>query len=287
VAEKWVPAFAGTAENFAHIRLFGFLTVGKRPVMPAAVSLIPLSGVPLIEPGDDLGHIAAAALRANGLSLEDDDVLVVAQKIVSKAEGRIVDLAQVSPSAEALVLAAETGKDPRLVEIILSEAKRVVRRRPGLIIVEHRLGFVMANAGVDHSNVAMPGGSERVLLLPRDPDGSARALRQALMADFGKRVAVVVNDSFGRPWRCGVAGVALGAAGLPALIDRRGHPDLFGRPLLVTEIGFADEIAAAASLVMGQADEGLPIVLVRGLAWSAPEVPAAALVRPAERDLFR
>jgi coenzyme F420-0:L-glutamate ligase/coenzyme F420-1:gamma-L-glutamate ligase len=255
--------------------------------MPAAVSLIPLTGVPLVEPGDDLGSITAAALRANGLSLAEGDVLVVAQKIVSKAEGRSVALASVSPSARAVALAAEAGKDPRLVEIILSEAKRVVRQRPGLIIVEHRLGFVMANAGIDHSNVAMPEGDERVLLLPQDPDSSAQALRRALTAEFGKRVAVVINDSFGRPWRRGVVGVALGAAGLPALIDRRGHPDLFGRPLLVTDIGFADEIAAAASLVMGQADEGLPIVLVRGLDWSAPEAPAAALVRPAEHDLFR
>ncbi len=253
----------------------------------ASVSLIPLAGVPLVAPGDDLAAVTAAALRANGLSLEEHDVLVVAQKIVSKAEDRIVDLATVSPSARAVALAAETGKDARFVEVILSESRRVVRRRPGLIIIEHRLGFVMANAGIDHSNVPMPDGGERVLLLPRDPDGSARALRQALIAEFGKRIAVVINDSFGRPWRRGVAGVALGAAGLPALIDRRGHPDLFGRPLLVTEIGFADEIAAAASLVMGQADEGLPIVLVRGLDWSAPEAPAAALVRPAEHDLFR
>ena len=255
--------------------------------MPAAVSLIPLAGVPLVQPGDDLSAVTAAALRANGLSLADGDVVVVVQKIVSKAEGRSVALASVSPSARAVALAAATGKDPRLVELILSEAKRVVRQRPGLIIVEHRLGFVMANAGIDHSNVPMPEGGERVLLLPQDPDGSAQALRDSLIAQSGRRIAVIINDSFGRPWRCGVAGVALGAAGLPALIDRRGHPDLFGRPLLVTEIGFADEIAAAASLVMGQADEGLPIVLVRGLQWSAPERPAAALGRPAERDLFR
>ncbi|HJU20388.1 MAG TPA: coenzyme F420-0:L-glutamate ligase, partial [Stellaceae bacterium] len=177
--------------------------------MPAAVNLIPLRGVPLVAPGDDLGAITAAALRANGLSLEDGDVVVMAQKIVSKAEGRLVDLADVTPSESALALAAETGKDPRLVEIVLSEAKRVVRRRPGLIIVEHRLGFVMANAGVDHSNVEMPGGGERVLLLPRDPDGSARRLQQDLAGAFGKRIAVVINDSFGRAWRHGVVGVAL------------------------------------------------------------------------------
>lgn len=254
---------------------------------PGPVSLHALAGVPLVEAGDDLAQLAAAALRANGLALGDGDVLVVAQKIVSKAEGRAVDLADIEPSRRAAALGAEIGKDPRLVEVILAESRRVVRRRPGLLIVEHRLGFVMANAGVDHSNLAMGAPGERVLLLPEDPDGSARALRDALQAAFGVRIGVVINDSFGRPWRKGVCGVALGAAGLPALIDRRGEPDLFGRPLLVTEIGFADEIAAAASLVMGQAGEGLPIVLLRGLSWSAPEQPAAALVRPAEHDLFR
>ena len=160
-----------------------------------------------------------------------------------------------------------------------------MRHRPGLIIVEHRLGFVMANAGVDHSNVAAE--EDRLLLLPRDPDASAQLLRDGLERRLGKRLAVIINDSFGRPWRKGVSGVAIGAAGLPALIDKRGDPDLFGRPLLVTEIGFADEIAAAASLVMGQADEAVPMVLVQGLLWSAPEAPAAALVRPAEHDLFR
>ena len=171
--------------------------------------------------------------------------------------------------------------------MVLSEAKRVVRYRPGLLIVEHRLGFVMANAGIDHSNIAAEDGVERVLLLPVDPDGSAHALRQHLMDAFGMGIGVIISDSFGRAWRKGTVGVALGAAGLPALIDLRGHPDLFGRELMVTETGFADEIAAAAGLLMGQADEAVPIVLVRGLAWSAPDQPAAALVRPAEHDLFR
>jgi coenzyme F420-0:L-glutamate ligase/coenzyme F420-1:gamma-L-glutamate ligase len=251
------------------------------------VTLTGLKGIPLVQPGDDLGALAAAALAGNGIAARDGDVLVVAQKIVSKAEGRIVDLATVAPSPYARDLAAELDKDPRLIEIILSESKRVVRKRPGLLIVEHRLGFVMANAGVDHSNVAAESADELVLLLPVDPDASARALHEALARRLGKRLAVVVNDSFGRPWRRGVCGVALGAAGLPAVIDKRGHPDLFGRALLVTEIGFADEIAAAASLVMGQADEAIPMVLVRGLEWSAPEADAAALVRPAEHDLFR
>jgi len=156
-----------------------------------------------------------------------------------------------------------------------------------LLIVEHRLGFVMANAGIDHSNVPVEDGGERVLLLPEDPDRSARLLREHLARVFGTEIGVIISDSFGRAWRKGTVGVALGAAGLPALIDLRGHPDLFGRELLVTETGFADEIAAAAGLLMGQADEAVPMVLVRGLSWSAPEVPAAALIRPAEHDLFR
>jgi len=255
--------------------------------MTQKVTLSALSGIKLIEPGDDLGAITVAALRANGLVPEEGDVLVMAQKIVSKAEGRYVDIASVLASERAISLAAEVDKDPRFVEVVLSEANRVVRCRPGLLIVEHRLGFVMANAGIDHSNVAAEDGVERVLLLPVDPDGSARALRQYLSNALGVSIGVIISDSFGRAWRKGTVGVALGAAGLPALIDLRGHPDLFGRELLVTETGFADEIATAAGLLMGQADEAVPIVLVHGLAWSAPDQPAAALVRPAEHDLFR
>jgi coenzyme F420-0:L-glutamate ligase / coenzyme F420-1:gamma-L-glutamate ligase len=255
--------------------------------MPARqLTLIPLSGIKMVEPGDDLGAITVEAFAANGLVPEKGDVLVVAQKVVSKAEGRYVDVAAVEPSARAIELARQVDKDPRFVEVVLSEAKRVVRHRPGLLIVEHKLGFVMANAGIDHSNVPTEGG-ERVLLLPEDPDGSARSLRERLAQVFERKIGVIISDSFGRAWRKGTVGVALGAAGLPALIDLRGHPDLFGRELLVTETGFADEIAAAAGLLMGQADEAMPMVLVRGLSWSAPEVPAAALVRPAEHDLFR
>jgi coenzyme F420-0:L-glutamate ligase/coenzyme F420-1:gamma-L-glutamate ligase len=255
--------------------------------MPREVTLTPLSGIKMVEPGDDLGAIIVAALQDNGLVPEDGDVLVVAQKIVSKAERRYVDVATVRPSERAIALAAEVDKDPRFVEVVLSEATRVVRHRPGLLIVEHRLGFVMANAGIDHSNVAAQDGGERVLLLPVDPDGSAHTLRQRLMDVFGVGIGIIISDSFGRPWRKGTVGVAIGAAGLPAYVDLRGRPDLFGRVLLVTEIGFADEIAAAAGLLMGQADEAVPIVLVRGLAWSAPDLPAAALVRPVEHDLFR
>src|SRR6267378_6886495 len=255
--------------------------------MPAQLTITGLSGVPMVQPGDDLAALTLAAFAATALSPQDGDVLVVAQKIVSKSEGRIVDVATVEPSERAIALAAETGKDPRFVEIVLSESRRIVRHRPNLIVVEHRLGFVMANAGIDHSNVAPDDGTERVLLLPLDPDGSALALQQQLAARTGKRIAVIISDSFGRPWRRGTVGIALGAAGLPALIDMRGQPDLFGRELLVTETGFADEIAAAAGLLMGQADEAVPMVLVRGLSWSAPEVPAAALIRPTEHDLFR
>jgi len=255
--------------------------------MPAQLTITGLIGVPMVQPGDDLAALTIAAFTATALSPEDGDVLVVAQKIVSKSEGRIVDVATVTASERAIALAAETGKDPRFVEIVLAESRRIVRHRPNLIVAEHRLGFVMANAGIDHSNVAPDDGTERVLLLPLDPDASALALQQQLAARTGKRIAVIISDSFGRPFRRGTVGIALGAAGLPALIDWRGHPDLFGRTLEVTETGFADEIAAAASLVMGQADEAMPIALVRGLSWSAPEVPAAELVRPPEHDLFR
>jgi coenzyme F420-0:L-glutamate ligase / coenzyme F420-1:gamma-L-glutamate ligase len=255
--------------------------------MPSHVTLTALRDIKLVEPGDDLGAIAVAAFASNGIVPEAGDALVVAQKIVSKAEGRYVDVTTVQPSDKAVALAVEVDKDPRFVEVVLSESKRVVRHRPGLLIVEHRLGFVMANAGIDHSNLPMQAGGERVLLLPKDPDCSALALRTKLVGVFATDIAVIISDSFGRAWRKGTVGVALGAAGLPALIDMRGQPDLFGRELLVTETGFADEIAAAAGLLMGQADEAVPMVLVRGLGWSAPEVPAAALIRPAEHDLFR
>jgi len=246
-----------------------------------------LAGVPMVREGDDLAALTLTAYRETGLAPADADVLVVAQKIVSKAEGRLVDVSSVAPSPEAVALAAEVEKDPRLVEVVLSESRRIVRHRPNLLIAEHKRGWVMANAGIDHSNVGPDDGVERVLLLPVDPDASAARLRDALMYATGKRVAVIVSDSFGRPFRRGTVGIALGAAGLPAVIDWRGHPDLFGRKLEVTETGFADEIAAAASLVQGQADEATPIVLVRGLSWAAPDAPAADLVRPPEHDLFR
>jgi coenzyme F420-0:L-glutamate ligase / coenzyme F420-1:gamma-L-glutamate ligase len=251
-----------------------------------SLEIVPLQGLPLIRAGDDLVELVASALELNSVTPRAGDVLVIAQKIVSKAEGRLVDLATVKPSAEALTLAADVDKDPRLVEVILSESVRVVRARRRVLIVEHRLGFIMANAGVDQSNVG-PAGPTHVLLLPDNPDLSAETLRRGLAALTGIDIAVVINDSFGRPWRQGTVGVAIGVAGLPALIDLRGQSDLFGRKLEVSIIGFADEVAAAASLLMGQADEALPAVLVRGLRWSAPESAAASIVRPPTEDLFR
>jgi coenzyme F420-0:L-glutamate ligase / coenzyme F420-1:gamma-L-glutamate ligase len=253
--------------------------------MTSRLELFALPGLPMVRAGDDLPALIMDGLDRTGQALRDRDVVVIAQKIVSKAEGRVVDLADVIPSAEAVTLAAEVGKDPRVVEVVLSESTKVVRSRPNLMIMQHRLGFVMANAGIDQSNVAEADGHQRVLLLPRDPDGSAEAIRSRLArhADVG----VVISDSFGRPWRRGTAGVAIGSAGIPSLIDLRGQPDLFGRTLEVSIIGFADEIAAAASLLQGQAAEAQPVVIVRGLTWQAPSVPVADVIRPPEEDLFQ
>ena len=252
-----------------------------------AISLIGVPGVPAIRPGDDLAQILGDALESAALRPRRGDVLVVTHKIVSKAEGRYVTLARVTPSPRARELAAATGKDPALVEVILSESREVLRFRPGLIIAEHRLGMVLANAGIDQSNVPQDGAEARVLLLPTDPDASSAGLRAALEERFRASLAVVVSDSVGRAWRNGVVGLALGAAGLPALLDLRGRRDLEGRPLRVTQVGLADEIASAAQLLMGEADEARPAVLVRGLAWRGTPAPAAALIRRREEDLFR
>ncbi len=249
------------------------------------VELIGLPGIPLIQTGDDLPAIIAGALRDSGLALQDGDVVVITSKIVSKAEGRWANLATIEPDAEAERVAAACGKDPREVALILSEAQGVSRMRDGVLIVRHRLGFVCANAGIDHSNTR-PDGDWR-LLLPEDPDASARKLRAQLAELSGAQVAVVISDSQGRPFRMGTVGAAIGAAGLPALWDLRGRPDLFGTALRVTEVGFADELAAAAGLVLGQAAEGIPVVLIRGLSYPPDEEARAAdLVRPPDLDLY-
>lgn len=227
-----------------------------------------------------------AALDQVGLVPQDGDVFAVAQKIVSKAEGRLVDLADVTPSPRAVELAAQVGKDPRLIELILSESEEVSRLRPGVIITRHRLGFTSANAGIDRSNVG-PDGEERVLLLPLDPDASARRIRETILTERGADVGVVITDSHGRPFRLGTVGVAIGVAGLPALWDRRGEPDRYGYRLQHTDVGVADEIAAAAGLLMGQAAEGQPAVLIRGLSLPPIDGRATDLVRPKALDLYR
>lgn len=251
------------------------------------LEVIGLANFPSVAPGDDLARLITAALERHHVRLQPQDVVAVAQKIVSKAEDRYVDLDSVAPSEEARALAVKTGKDARLVEVILGESRRVVRAAPNVLIVEHRLGCVMANAGVDQSNLPQLAGRQRVLLLPEDPDASAQRLKAALAARHGVEIAVLVTDSFGRPWRQGSTGVAIGAAGLPAVVDLRGRPDFFGRTLAVTTVGFADQIAAAAALVMGEADEGIPAVLVRGLRWQQPPMPARSALRPGEEDLFK
>lgn len=256
--------------------------------MPAPrLTLTAIPDLPLVAPGDDLAAILIDGLARAGIAPAARDVLVVAQKVVSKAENRYRDLGAVTPSDRARDLARAVDKDPRLVEVILSESEAVVAHKPGVLVVAHRLGFVLANAGIDRSNVGSEPGAERVLLLPEDPDASAAALKARLDAHFETEIAVIVSDSLGRAWRNGVTGIALGAAGLPALRDMIGRKDLFGRTLDVTQTGFADDIAAAASLLMGQADEGLPAVLLRGLAWREPASAARALLRPKDEDLFR
>jgi coenzyme F420-0:L-glutamate ligase/coenzyme F420-1:gamma-L-glutamate ligase len=255
--------------------------------MPPQLTLMSLPGLPLIQPGDDLAQLIIEALRSAQLSLVEGDVLVVTSKIVSKAEGRRLDLGTITPSAQAQEIAEKTGKDPRLVEVVLSESTAISRMRMGVLIVRHRLGFTSANAGIDHSNVGADG-EEWVLLLPQNPDESAAKLRAALMHTFGlSTLGIVISDTHGRPFRFGNVGVAVGVAGLPALLDLRGQRDLFGRVLQYTEIALADEIAAAADLLSGQGSEGLPVTIVRGLKFPPIEGHASDLVRPPEMDLYR
>lgn len=251
------------------------------------VSFTALPGLPEISAGDDLAAIISRSLSAAGLGPAAFDVIVVAQKVVSKAEGRTVDLRGVTPSVAAIELSRQTGKDARLVEVVLSESQEVMRAVPNVLIVRHRLGFVMANAGIDRSNVPDAGQQDTVLLLPEDPDGSAVRLRQKLMEYWQVPMGVIISDSFGRAWRNGVVNIALGVAGLPSIVDRRGERDRQGRVLEMTEVALADAVAAGAALVMGEAAEGTPVVVARGLTWSAPERSAASLVRPTQQDLFR
>jgi len=252
------------------------------------LSFLPIVGLPEVHPGDDLVELLDQALPATpGASLRDGDVLVVAQKVVSKSENRYVDLASVEPRAAALELATKCLKDPRLVELVLRESTEVLRVAPNVLIVRHRLGFVVANAAIDQSN--LPDDGERALLLPVDPDASADDLRARLQRRHGVKLAVLISDSFGRAWRMGVCGVCVGCSGLDPLIDMRGMLDRNGRPLQVTQIAVADQLCATATLVCGEAAEGQPIVIVRGVAPACLQASrgAHALVRPLEQDLFR
>ncbi len=258
--------------------------------------LIGLSGVPLVREGDDLCEIVNNALAHSGEALRNGDILVIAQKVVSKARGRYVDLNTIEPSVQAVDLSKTVEKDPRLIELILRESTEVLRARRDVIVVVHRLGFVMANAGIDFSNVDnstdvnstdvdSDTAEHRALLLPLHPDAECEQLRRDVSRLSGADIGVVMNDSHGRAWRNGTVGVAIGASGVETLADMRGKPDLFGRAFRITQVGVADEIAAAASLLMGQSNEGVPLVLMRGLHTGTGK--AADLIRPKEIDLFR
>lgn len=260
------------------------------PGCAARLEILALSGLPIVAKGDDLAALTLAALTRDGLTLADGDVIVVTSKIVSRAEGRFVDLATVTPSEEARALGAEVSKDARVVELILRESTTVSRRTRGAIIVRHRLGFVCANAGVDASNAApagaAPGSGPWALLLPTSPDAAAETLRATLSERTGARIGVVISDSFGRPFRLGTVGAAIGLAGLPGLWDQRGGKDLFGRKLEMTITALADQVAAAADLVAGQAAEGRPVVLVRGLSFPVGTHSVSELLRPAGEDVY-
>lgn len=248
----------------------------------AGIRILGLSGLPEIQPGDDLGALIVQAVSAPPVGIQERDIFVVAQKIVSKAEGRMVKLDSVEPSPQAQEWAAAQGKDARVLEVILRETRRIVRRERGILIVETRQGFICANAGVDASNV--PEGT--VTLLPEDPDRSARRLQAGLENAFGVRLAVIISDTFGRPWREGLVNVALGVAGLRPLLDYRGQKDVYGRPLKVTVVAVADELAAAAELAMGKTSR-VPIAIIRGYAYEPAAGSGRNLLRPAEQDLFR
>jgi len=267
-----------------------------------SIKLTAVSNIPHIQPNDNLGAIIASALRKGGMELQNGDILAIAQKIISKAEGRLFRLGDVVVSERAREVAVEVDKEPAIVELILSESDEISRKRPGVLVVRHKLGFTSANAGIDRSNVsqnsdaqnsdaqnsdAQNDDDETVLLLPIAPDASAARLRVAMKAEFGADVGVVITDSHGRPFRLGTIGVAIGVAGIPALWDRVGESDLYGYELQHTTVGVADEIAAAAGLLMGQAAEGLPVVLIRGLELPAEDGLASDLVRPKEMDLYR
>jgi coenzyme F420-0:L-glutamate ligase/coenzyme F420-1:gamma-L-glutamate ligase len=249
------------------------------------LSLFAVPGVPEVEPGADLARVLIDSIDGASLRILDGDIVAIAQKIVSKAEGRLVDLDDIEPSAQARSLAYAGGKDPRLAELILRESNRVVRDTPTVIIVEHRSGIVLANAGIDRSNVA--GDDDTALLLPEDADASAAALKRHLDSHYGVSIGVLITDSVGRPWRVGTTGIAIGCAGIEAMNDMRGELDMFGRVLQVAEVATADCVAGAAGLVMGEGAEGVPVVIVRGMNAGTSKQTAQNILRPADEDLFK
>lgn len=255
--------------------------------MPLVLSA--LIGLPVIKSGDSIPDEILKSLLNTGISIQNDDILVIAQKIVSKSEGRFINLSKVEPSKKAKALAQKTGKDPRFIELVLRESKTVLRKRVGTIIVEHKLGFVCANAGIDHSNVQNLGGNAEdwVLLLPKNPDDSAQQIRSEIEQRTGTRIGVLIIDSHGRAWRNGTVGISIGISGVPALVDLRGKQDLFGYQLRITQVAAADELSAAASLLMGQAAEATPVIHVRGFPFELRESKTGELIRPKEMDLFR
>jgi coenzyme F420-0:L-glutamate ligase/coenzyme F420-1:gamma-L-glutamate ligase len=256
-----------------------------KPRANTTISFSAVSGIPEITPGDNLVEITIKAFEESGFQPEDKDVFVFSQKIVSKSENRYIDLVGVSPSREAVELANETGKDPRFVEVVLQQSRNVLKYREDLLITVHHNGYVMANAGVDRSNLGQ-GGDEIVLLLPEDSDAFCMNFKRYLDDYYGICSGVLICDSVGRAWRTGTVGIALGCAGIPATVDLRGFPDSSGRILKVSEVGFADQVAAAASLVMGEADEGQPLVIVRGLNWNESSQTGQDIIRAPEDDLF-
>jgi coenzyme F420-0:L-glutamate ligase/coenzyme F420-1:gamma-L-glutamate ligase len=257
-------------------------SLDKTRSVSAGLRLFRIPGIPEIRRGENLAKCISDSAHRAGIVLEHGDILVIAQKIVSKAEGSFVRLETVTPSPQALAIAARQKKDPRVIEVVLQESRRIVRS-DHVLIAETRHGFVCANAGVDHSNVP---GDEVVTLLPRSPDLSAKKLAAALRKRTGKHLAVIISDTFGRPWRLGLTNVAIGASGLPVLLDLRGTKDRHGKPLTATILAVADELAAAAGLLMGKS-EGMPVVLIHGYRYKPASEPAASLIRPAAEDLFR
>jgi len=255
-------------------------------VAETELSLYAIASVPMVQPGDDLGTVVLTALANEGVALVDGDVLVLAQKIVSKAEHRQFKLADITPSSEAELLAQEVDKDPRLVQLILDESTEVLRKKPGVLIVRHKLGLVGANAGIDQSNIDH-GDAEEALLLPSDPDASAKQLRDRIKTRTGKKTGVIIADSMNRPWRMGTIGGAIGCSGVNVLDDHRGGTDLYGRELKVTLINRADALAGAATLLMGETTEKIPLVLVRGIGPYEGNDGACDIPRPLEEDMFR